>query len=88
MRPKRDVSIADGFWTSLAFTGPLLLLGAFPALPASVQRAWLFLAFFLGLAAMVRPFVHLHLRGPQTKGRWRTEAPSPPKLSPTRPLAS
>jgi hypothetical protein len=86
MRPKRDVSIADGFWTSLAFTGPLLLLGAFPALPGSVQRASLFLALFLGLAAMVRPFVHLRLHGPRKKGTW-TDAPSPP-FRPTRPLGS
>jgi hypothetical protein len=63
MRPKREVSIADGFWTSLTFTGPLLAVGILPGLPASVQAAALFLGTALGLAAMVRPFLHWPARG-------------------------
>jgi hypothetical protein len=72
MRPKQEVSIADGFWTSLAITGPLLAMGAFPILPGGVHRAALFLAAALGLVAMVRPFVRwpakvTSRRGPSQK---------------------
>ena len=79
MRPKQEVSIADGFWTSLAITGPLLALGAFPLFPGSVHRAALFLAAALGLVAMVRPFVRWPAkttprRGPSQKAIRRISA--------------
>lgn len=56
MRPARD-TLADRFWVSLAFTGPLLALAAVPRLPPRLTNALLFTALFLGVMAMLLPLV-------------------------------